>query len=137
MAKSRVKKRPDGRYAMQIYLGVENGKRKYKTVYGSTPKEVQKKADEVRLIIGKGIDISAQRDTFKEWGNHWLKIKKAIVSPAHYKTCEQKLRIINCYIGDMPISQIKTANIQNIIFDLASLNRWTGKPTAKTTLVEY
>ena len=137
MAKSRVKKRPDGRYAMQIYLGTVDGKRKYKTVYGGTPKEVQKKADEVRILMGKGIDISAQRDTFKEWGNHWLKIKKAIVSSAHYKTCEQKLRIINCYIGDMPISQIKTANVQNIIFDLSSLNRWTGKPTAKRTLVEY
>ena len=48
MAKSRVKKRPDGRYAMQIYLGLKEGKRHYKTVYGSSPKEVQNKADDVR-----------------------------------------------------------------------------------------
>lgn len=137
MAKSRVKKRPDGRYAMQIYLGAVDGKRKYKTVYGATPKETQKKADEVRILMGKGIDVASQMDTFKEWGQHWLKIKQTIVSPAHYKTCEQKLRIINCYIGDMPIAQLKTANIQDIIFDLANLNRWTGKPTAKRTLIEY
>ena len=58
MAKSRVKKRPDGRYAMQIYLGTVDGKRKYKTVYGGTPKEVQKKADEVRILKAGGSNPS-------------------------------------------------------------------------------
>lgn len=77
MAKSRVKKRPDGRYAMQIYLGVENGKRKYKTVYGSTPKEVQKKADEVRILMGKGINVSSMRDSFGDWAETFLKAKEA------------------------------------------------------------
>ncbi len=137
MAKSRVKKRPDGRYAMQIYLGTVDGKRKYKTVYGVTPKEVQKKADEVRVLMGKGIDVSSQLDTFGTWGDRWLKIKQETVSPAHYKTCQQKLRIINYYIGNIPVTQIRAADIQDIIFDLAALNKWTGKPTAKRTLVEY
>ena len=63
MAKSRVKKRPDGRYAMQIYLGTVDGKRKYKTVYGGTPKEVQKKADEVRILKAGGSNPSGRATT--------------------------------------------------------------------------
>ena len=71
MAKSRVKKRPDGRYAMQIYIGMVDGKRKYKTVYGATPKEVERKAEEVRLMLGRGLDVAAMRDTVKNWADRW------------------------------------------------------------------
>ena len=45
---------------MQIYLGTVDGKRKYKTVYGGTPKEVQKKADEVRILKAGGSNPSGR-----------------------------------------------------------------------------
>lgn len=77
MAKSRVKKRPDGRYMMQIYLGMLDGKRKYKSVYGATPKEVEAKAEEVRAMMGKGLDIVAQRDKFSQWADDLYRIKAA------------------------------------------------------------
>lgn len=77
MAKSRVKKRPDGRYMMQIYLGMVDGKRKYKSVYGVTPKEVEAKAEEVRAMMGKGLDIAAQRDKFSQWADDLYRIKAA------------------------------------------------------------
>lgn len=77
MAKSRVKKRPDGRYMMQIYLGMVDGKRKYKSVYGATPKEVEAKAEEIRGMMGKGLDIVAQRDKFSQWADDLYRIKAA------------------------------------------------------------
>lgn len=77
MAKSRVKKRRDGRYMMQIYLGMVDGKRKYKSVYGATPKEVEAKAEEVRAMMGKGLDIVAQRDKFSQWADDLYRIKAA------------------------------------------------------------
>lgn len=77
MAKSRVKKRPDGRYMMQIYLGMVDGKRKYKSVYGATPKEVEAKAEEIRGMMGKGLDIAAQRDKFSQWADDLYRIKNA------------------------------------------------------------
>ena len=41
---ARAKKRADGRYCSQIYLGRdENGKRKYKSVYAKTPAEMKEK----------------------------------------------------------------------------------------------
>lgn len=137
MAKSRVKKRPDGRYAMQIYIGMVDGKRKYKTVYGATPKEVERKAEEVRLMLGRGLDVAAMRDTVKSWADRWLKVKQATVSPAHYVTCTQKAGVICQWLGRMPITELRTADIQEMIFSLAKCNPYTGKPTAKRTLVEY
>lgn len=77
MAKSRVKKRPDGRYMMQIYLGMVDGKRKYKSVYGASVKEVENKAQEVRVSLGKGLDILAQRDMFNTWAEDFYRIKSA------------------------------------------------------------
>ena len=61
----KLKKRPDGRYSRQIYLGIgPDGKRKYKTVYGATPKEVDDALLEVKLRMKKGLDVSAEMGTF-------------------------------------------------------------------------
>ena len=38
MPKKTYTKRSDGRYQAQIYIGAENGKRRYKSVYGETVK---------------------------------------------------------------------------------------------------
>ena len=51
---ARAKKRADGRYCAQIYLGRdENGKRQYKSVYGKSPAELKEKESSVRLQAGK------------------------------------------------------------------------------------
>ena len=51
MAKN--KKRADGRYSCQVYLGKDpDGKRKYKTFYGSTLREAKAAADDFRAAMG-------------------------------------------------------------------------------------
>ena len=134
MAKSRVKKRPDGRYMMQIYLGMVDGKRKYKSVYGATPKEVEAKADEVRRMLGKGLDVASQRDTFQEWADSFLTARTAdgvsVSQQNSYKNyCNNHLSPLY----PMPITQIRTADIQEIINRLAAPH--DGRPgLAKNTL---
>ena len=55
MAKN--KKRADGRYSCQVYLGKgPDGKRKYKTFYGSTLREAKAAADDFRSAVSKGMD---------------------------------------------------------------------------------
>ena len=66
MAKSTLKKRSDGRYAARIYLGTENGKKVYKTVYGKTAAEAEAKATELRAKLKKGIDIISYDDTYNQ-----------------------------------------------------------------------
>jgi len=50
---AKAKKRADGRYCAQIYLGRdENGKRQYKSVYAKSPAELKEKETAVRLQLG-------------------------------------------------------------------------------------
>lgn len=39
---ARLKQRADGRYQKNVYIGIVDGKRKYKSVFGKTQKEVNK-----------------------------------------------------------------------------------------------
>lgn len=46
---ARAKRRADGRYCSQIYLGRDaNGKKKYKSVYGKSPAELKEKGTAAR-----------------------------------------------------------------------------------------
>ena len=135
---AKLTKRADGRYQMQVYLGVgEDGKKDYKTVYGKTQKEVQQKAEELRVKLGKGIDISAQRDTFSAWSARWLVLKKSEVSAAQYKLCESRSNILSGALGRLRLADITAADLQRVINDLAERNPQTGRPSAKKTLEGY
>ena len=135
MAKKKNVTREDGRIAVQVYLGRgEDGKRKYKTVYGRTQKEADEKALQIKLSMRKGIDVTADRDTFEDWEKRWLKTKAMNVSAGQltaYTSCGAHLVRA---IGQMPISKIRTADIQDVIDVLAECNPSTQKPTAKKTL---
>ena len=135
MAKKKNVTREDGRIAVQVYLGRgEDGRRKYKTVYGRTQKEADEKALQVKLSMRKGIDITAERDTFEDWEIRWLKTKAMNVSAGQltaYTSCGAHLVRS---IGHMPISKIRTADIQDVIDALADCNPTTKKPSAKSTL---
>lgn len=75
---SRIKKRADGRYACQIYLGRdEQGKRIYKSVYARSVAELKEKETAVRLQLGRGLDVISQRDSFGQWADDFLRLKNA------------------------------------------------------------
>ena len=136
MPKKQYKRRADGRYQSQIYVGMKNGKRSYKSVYGATVRELEKNVQELKLKMGKGIDLSSCNDTFGFWGERWLKLKKLEVSAGRYVTyCARYKNLEPLY--DLNISRIKATDIQEIIIDCASEpNERTGKPLAKKTLIE-
>ena len=74
---ARAKKRADGRYCAQIYLGRDEiGRKQYKSVYAKTPTELKEKETAVRLQLGRGLDVLAQRDSFTVWADDWLHPKE-------------------------------------------------------------
>lgn len=144
MAKKKNTTRKDGRIAVQVYIGREllgyddDGKaeyrRKYKTVYGKTQKEANEKAEEIKLAMRKGIDITSGNDEFSKWSNRFLEIKLTEIGVSQSKEYTHKVRLINGYIGNVPISQLKTIDLQKIITDLAKRNPSTGRPSSKRVL---
>lgn len=107
-------KRADGRLQSKVYLG--DGK--YKYVYASTQKELNQKIQEVKLKIGKGLDVSAERDTFGSWSQKWLKLKKTEVSNGRYGSYVCRVKNFEPLLST-PITKIRSADVQDIIIDMA------------------
>lgn len=137
MAKKSNKKRADGRIAVQVYLGMVDGKRKYKTVYGNTQKEADTKAEELKILMKKGLDVAPSNDSFVQWADLWLLSKKNEVSADRYNALESRTDIWKGYLSYSKITQIKPIELQTVLFSISSKNPYTGKPMAKNTIRYY
>ena len=102
-----MKKRKDGRYQKNIYIGRdENGKAMYKSVFGKTQAEVTRKANEIKLKISKGMDILSENMPFSELCENWLIYKKALLSSdKQYKSYKTNLKPFSV-LGDVAISKL-------------------------------
>lgn len=120
MAKKSNAKRPDGLIKSKVYLG--NGK--YKYLYAHTQKELDLKVQEVKLKLGKGIDILSQRDLFSQWVERWLRIKKTEVSEKRYNSYKALAKRLSP-LDNMQIAKIRMSDIQEIILDNCELSVFT------------
>lgn len=135
MAKKKNTVRADGRIAVQVYIGRdENGKRKYKTVYGATQKEADEKALEIKILLKKGVNLIPKEETFEVWSERWLKKKSLRIGKSQKESYICYLKHLNRGIGYMPPIKINTYHVQELIDELAECNPNTKKPTAKKTL---
>jgi integrase len=137
MAKKMNAKRTDGRYMVKVYIGIKDGKKSYKYVYGKTQKEADIKADELKVSLRKGIDISASNDSFKVWAEYWLASKRYEVSADRYSTLVSRSALWIDALKNTQISQIKPFELQTILFSIAAKNPYTNEPMAKKTIRGY
>lgn len=132
MAKNSLQKRTDGRYQKSVYIGKDaNGKRLYKTVYGKTQKEIEKKASELRSQLDKGLDLFSRRDTFALWAEKYLKSKEATVGARTLLCVRSSLKHLSP-IYNLELAKIKPQHIEDILYDLAG----GDKPLSKKTLTD-
>ena len=130
-------KREDGRFLVRVYLGVVDGKKKYKSVYGNTQKEANQKADEIRASLRKGIDLASSNDSFVCWADYWLTYKKNEVSADRYKALVPRVQVWKDALSFAKISQIKPFDLQTILFSISARNPLTSQPMAKNTIRSY
>ncbi|MGN0620005.1 MAG: tyrosine-type recombinase/integrase [Ruminiclostridium sp.] len=130
------KKRSDGRLQAQVYLGNKAGKPRYKYVYAASQKELDKKVLEVRQKLGKGLDLTSEKDKFGYWMERWLKLKKISVSAGRYNTYKARANNLQP-LYDFRISKLTTSDFQEILIDCATEpNERTGEPYSVATLKE-
>lgn len=117
---ARVKKRKDGRYCCQIYLGRdENGKRKYKSVYAKSPAELKEKETEIRLQLGQGLDILSQRDSFGRWADDWIRIKeKGNMSMRQMDNYRRAVKLWKEELHGYEIGQVRADDIERVLLQL-------------------
>lgn len=111
-------KRADGRYKGTVFLGISDGRKMYKYVYARSQKELDVKLKEVYTKLGKGLDVTAQRDSFGLWAQRWLRLKKTEVSDHRYYVYECRVKNLSP-LEAMELPKIRSMDIQEIIIDLA------------------
>lgn len=117
---ARAKKRADGRYCAQIYLGRdETGKRQYKSVYGKSPAELKEKETAIRLQLGRGLDVLSQRDSFAQWADDWLRLKeKEQITCRQMDNYRRAVKLWKDALQDYEIGQVRTDDIERVLIAL-------------------
>ena len=123
----RYKKRADGRYCKQIVIGyTEQGKKKTKTVYAKTIKELEAKIEELLKQKRKENFVIDDAITVEEWMLQWLRTYKA---NREYNTVNMYANNIKKHIipaiGELKLSQVKPIQIQDM------LNNYMGTRTGE------
>ncbi|MCM1234378.1 MAG: tyrosine-type recombinase/integrase [Ruminococcus flavefaciens] len=118
---ARAKKRADGRYCAQIYLGRdENGRRQYKSVYAKSPAELKEKETAVRLQLGRGLDVLSQRDSFAAWADDWLRLKeKEGITARQMDNYRRAVKRWKDELRGYEIGQVRADDIERVLIGLA------------------
>ena len=118
---ARAKKRADGRYCAQIYLGRdENGRRQYKSVYAKSPAELKEKETAVRLQLGRGLDVLSQRDSFSTWADDWLRLKeKEEITCRQMDNYRRAVKLWEEELRGYEIGQVRADDIERVLIDLS------------------
>lgn len=111
---SKAKRRPDGRYGARVNLG----NKQYKYVCANTPKELDEKILQIKLKLGKGLDLGTEHDTFDDWGQRWLEKKKRKVSEKWYTALTINYRKLG-QIHNFPVSKLKAIDLEDVLDSLA------------------
>jgi len=93
-----------------------DGSAKRKPFYGKSKKEAENKRDEYMANIDRGLSVDFDkvvfRDIFKLWFDEVLKPTLAQSSIQRYET-DYRLRIKNCVLSDMKLTEIKSIHLQS------------------------
>ena len=88
-----ITRRADGRWMARVDLGWQDGKRRRKTLYGRTRREVQDKLREMLRRTDQGLPVVPEQETVGTFLHRWLEFKKADLRPRSYESYEHLVRI--------------------------------------------
>ena len=117
---AKAKKRADGRYCTQIYLGRdEAGKKRYKSVYAKSPAELKDKEAAVRLQFGRGLDVLSQRDSFATWADDWIRLKETEgITSRQMDNYRHAVQVWKEELYGYEVGQVRADDIERVLVDL-------------------
>jgi integrase len=132
-----IYRRSDGLWVGSLDLGVIDGKRKRKVVYGKTRREVAQKLHELRKQFDAGVNLAAEKQTLSEFLDVWLeqvvkKNNRPNTHRAYSKAC--RLHIIP-HIGHIHLDKLRAQHVQVMLNALAERLSVTTVRHTRTILV--
>ena len=109
--------RKDGRWAAQVNLGWQNGKRVRKSYYGETRKEVQEQLTRALSDIQKGLPLVSEKQTVGDYLAWWLEhVARSTVRPATWASYEELVRLhLRPAFGKVPLPKLTPQHIRGLL----------------------
>jgi integrase len=119
-----IYQRADGYWCANVSAGYSDaGKRRRKTVYGSTKKEVQDKLRQLATEVAAGSPIEAQKLTIAEYLDRWLNTIKQSVAPTTHDRYESTVKHqLKPYIGGVRLSRLEPVHVEQLYVTLQGKN---------------
>ena len=95
-----------------------NGKRKYKSFYARTRKEVLQKVRDYQAAIEAGLDMTKKELNFGGWAQSWYEGYRDQVSPTTYENYGYTLKTLNRAFGSKPLRSIRAADVEAFLREL-------------------
>ena len=88
-----ITRRADGRWMARVDLGWQDGKRRRKTLYGRTKREVQDKLRETLHRADHGLPPVPEQETVGTFLHRWLEFKRSALRPRSYESYAHLVRV--------------------------------------------
>src|SRR5215471_14701628 len=127
----------DGLWVGMLDLGVMEGRRRRKTVYGQTEREVLQKLNTLRTAHDRGIDLLAPSLTVGQWLDAWLAdIKGFDGTRPRTLTFYQGLteRYVKPVIGNVRLDKLTPAHVQRLVTQTRNSTTARGTPPSASLL---
>jgi hypothetical protein len=114
--------REDGRWCAVVDLGVVNGKRKRKFIYGSTRKEVAEQLKQLLHQQQQGLNVDPERITVGDFLDRWLdQVIKPHRRARTYRSYADTIRLhLKPRLGTQLLAKLTAAQVQTMINDLTA-----------------
>jgi integrase len=117
-----IHQRADGRWEARVDLGYEGGKRRRKSLYGATRREVADKLAQALADLRQGVALPDDRLTVGEWLDHWLEaVVRREREPTTYEGYEISVRRhIKPQLGSVPLARLQPEHVERWLRQLAA-----------------
>jgi integrase len=111
-----VYQRADGRWVAAVSLGMVNGKRRRKVVYGETRAEVNKRRTEILHNLNRGIPVQTTSTRLSVFLEEWLASIKPNVRPKTYSNYAMVVREhLTPTLGRFTVDKLSQRHVQELM----------------------
>ena len=118
-----LRQRPNGLWELTLMDGFQSdGRRKYKSFYAKTQKEVKQKARAYQDAKAEGIEVDVVY-YFDEWADLWFESHKDNITPTTQEGYKYTLRILKDHFGKWKLRDIKAMHVEELLKKLRKEGR--------------
>ncbi|NLL89474.1 MAG: site-specific integrase [Firmicutes bacterium] len=113
-------KRKDGRWSAQVFVGIVDGKRKYRTVYGETQAEVRQKTSLISAQVQRRTYIEPSNVTAEMYLTDWVETLDSVRANTRESYDMVVRNYLTPYLGQVKLQELGALDIRKM---LAALER--------------